>query len=170
MTVPGRLWARGRWIAPVVAAAAVLTVAGCGGGTSAEEATTPPPSPPTGAVPCRTAPAAVVGAIEEGLTVGGGGSLARAAYVAVPVASRISSDWPQWFVVAEINGPGMEGRGEVGVWAIGAKGSGPLMAIDYLAREFSDWGSAAQPGSSAATARDALDQSAADLGVKDCLA
>jgi hypothetical protein len=44
-------------------------------------------------------------------------------------------------VAADIQGTGMEGDGEIGVWATNSlDGSGSIFAVDGLAKEFSDWG------------------------------
>jgi hypothetical protein len=44
-------------------------------------------------------------------------------------------------VAADIHGIGMEGNGEIGVWATNSlDGSGLIFAVDGLAKEFSDWG------------------------------
>jgi hypothetical protein len=50
----------------------------------------------------------------------------------------------------------MESGSAVGVWATGPDGAGPIVALNSFAREFSDWGDAAQPGSKAAQNRDQL--------------
>lgn len=97
-------------------------------------------------VACGTPPADLVDGIAEGLTVGGGGSLINARSVEVPPGERNDQGWPEMFIAAEITGEGMEGT--VGVWATGATG-GPIFAINTMAREFSEWGAAAQPGSRA---------------------
>ncbi len=51
-----------------------------------------------------------------------------------------SDDWPAiWFVAAEIDGSGLEQRGNVGVWVTddASLGAGAVLAVNYLARGFS---------------------------------
>ncbi len=47
-------------------------------------------------------------------------------------------------MAAEIDGPGLEGPGTVGIWATNSEPSGPveglIFAVDPAAQEFSDWG------------------------------
>lgn len=83
---------------------------------------------------CSNASSALLTAIEQGLTVTGGGSLSEGATVKSADFSEV------WFVAAEIDGPGMEGGGEVGVWATNSlSGSGSIFAVNAIANEFSDW-------------------------------
>jgi hypothetical protein len=57
-----------------------------------------------------------------------------------------------WFVGAEIDGPGAEGSGDVGVWSTNIRparlgsASGLIFGINDVARDFTDWGADAQPG------------------------
>lgn len=48
-----------------------------------------------------------------------------------------------WFIAAEIDGPGIEDEGEVGIWATNADpdGSslGTVFAVNGFAQEFSTW-------------------------------
>jgi hypothetical protein len=82
---------------------------------------------------CEPASAALVSAIEAGLTVTGGGSLSNAFIVR-------SGDFENvYFVAAQIEGEGMGGA--VGVWATnGPNGDGSIFSADAFAAEFSDWG------------------------------
>jgi hypothetical protein len=85
---------------------------------------------------CVDVPAGLVARIAEGLTVASGGTLSNASAVK-------SNDYEAvYFVAAEIDGPGMEGDGEVGVWAIGGNLEDPdlFLSVDGFAHEFSDWG------------------------------
>jgi hypothetical protein len=46
-------------------------------------------------------------------------------------------------VAADIQGSGLDGSGDVGVWATNSKrGGGLTYAVDSVAQEFSDWGDA----------------------------
>ena len=87
---------------------------------------------------CEAVPAHTVLAIEEGLTVNGGGSLRAARMVRSADFERV------WFVAADLQGPGLNGPADIGVWATnnqGATGSS-YFAVDGVAKEFSDWGDA----------------------------
>ena len=72
-------------------------------------------------------------AIAEGLTVDGGGSL-RGGWIVK------SSDFKKvYFVALEVDGPGIDGDGDVGTWATNSRsGAGLIYAVDPVAREFSD--------------------------------
>ena len=108
-----------------LAAFALVAAAGCSAGTGTS----------TTASRCDDVPAALVQAIAGGLTLQGGGPLSRASAV------RSSSFEKVWFVAAEIDGPGMEKSGNVGVWVTNdLSANGVIGAVDGLAREFSDWG------------------------------
>jgi hypothetical protein len=60
---------------------------------------------------CRKAPGALVAAIEEGLTASGGGQLRRAYIVRSDDFEKV------YMVAADIQGDGLEGDGDIGVWA-----------------------------------------------------
>lgn len=102
---------------------------------------------------CREADTALVEGIASGLTVRGGGALEQATAVTVAPERRNDQGWPETIIAAQITGEGMDRV--VGVWATAETG-GPIMAIDTMAREFSDWGAAAQPESRAADVRDTI--------------
>ena len=75
----------------------------------------------------------MLSAIEQGLTVTGGGSLSNGQVVR-------SDDFENvYFVAAQIEGEGMEDS--VGVWATNDPGGdGTIFSAEGFAREFSDWG------------------------------
>jgi hypothetical protein len=83
---------------------------------------------------CSPASPALLSAISQGLTVQGGGTL-QAGYTVK------SADYEKvWMVAAEINGAGMDGVGDVGLWATNdLNGAGMIFAVDGMANEFSDW-------------------------------
>jgi hypothetical protein len=84
---------------------------------------------------CQPASKALVAAIEEGLTVTGGGSLRRAHIARSDDFEKV------YMVAADVQGDGLEGGGDIGVWATNSpKGEGLIYAIDGVAQEFSDWG------------------------------
>lgn len=113
----------------VLGAGLAITLASCGG------------LAPEG--DCIEAPEAAA-FIAHGLTVQGGGTLRNA--VAVPLADN---DEFGYIVAAEIDGPGMEGDGDIGTWAVldvgGGPGGGPLgpiIAVNRIAQASSRWGTA----------------------------
>lgn len=114
-----------------------LLVAGCGSNNDEEAA--PPPATETQTREldprCVVVRPVILRAIEEGLTVSGGGSLRNGRAVR-------SRDFERaYFVAAEIQGAGMEGRGDIGVWVTNrlneARG---FFSVNGSANEFSDWG------------------------------
>jgi len=117
-----------------------LSLAGCGGTETAEsdnrtESPQATASATTVTGRCEKVSSAVLNAIAEGLTVTGGGTLRNGYAVKSDDFSKV------YMVAADIQGTGMEGDGEVGVWAMNSlDGDGLIFAVDGLAKEFSDWG------------------------------
>ena len=92
------------------------------------------------AVPSRCVPVSTVFVAEltSSLTVTGGGSL-RAAH-----AVRSEDFENVWFIAAEIDGPGMDGTGDIAIWATNIEPSstapsGSVFAVGGFATEFSVW-------------------------------
>jgi hypothetical protein len=100
----------------------VVTLAGCGGDDD-----------DSAAANCMAMPT-IAKRIESGLTVQGGGSLKN-----VRGVEGGDEEQPLYFVSGELEGPGMEGPGEVGTWASAGTQGGPLFAVDSIAQEFSEW-------------------------------
>lgn len=121
-------------------ACAALLLAACSGTEKADgdnrtesPQATAPATTVTGR--CERVSSAVLNAIAEGLTVEGGGTLRNGYAVKSDDFSKV------YMVAADIQGAGMEGDGEVGVWATNSlDGAGLIFAVDGLAKEFSDWG------------------------------
>jgi len=44
-----------------------------------------------------------------------------------------------YMIAAEIDGPGLDGDGDVGLWASTSLSSGPIYAVDALAKGYSVW-------------------------------
>lgn len=158
-----------------VAGLIAIAVIGCNGTTehstfaSVGETLATPSSRPTAtplptatATACIAAPLAAA-AIAKGLTVQGGGTLRNA----FQVLTAVEPGFFGYVVAAEIDGPGMEGDGQVGTWAVGKLGS-PIFAVNALAQEFSDWGADAADGSAADVARDSIANSAEASTAEDC--
>lgn len=108
---------------------------------------------------CIPVSKSLLSAIETGLTVDGGSLRSKA------FAVRSSDFEKVWMVAAELDAPGLQSLGDVAVWATNGDprkpgGTGLIIRANGIAEEFSDWGEAAQPGSSA-------DFSAADQGVAE---
>lgn len=79
----------------------------------------------------------MVAVLEDALTVQGGGSISEAA------ADRSNSFQRIYFIAAEIEGPGLEGSGDVGVWASNRLegGAGLTFSVNAMAEEFAQFGS-----------------------------
>ena len=75
--------------------------------------------------------------IASGLSIGGGGTLVKTSARAIK-----SNDFKNiYFIAAEIQGQGMESKGEIGLWASNSieAGKGMLLSVNSLAIEFSVW-------------------------------
>jgi hypothetical protein len=124
--------------------ALTATVAACGGESTTTAADEPEETMQATAAPpatteqeesrCQPVPAALVEGIASGLTVTGGGSLRDAAAV------RSDDFESAFFISAEVDGPGIEGDGDVGTWVTNRLEGGVIYSVDAVAREFSDWG------------------------------
>lgn len=82
---------------------------------------------------CVDVPRDAMDRISEGLT----GDVRLTSAVAVR-----SGDYEEVYMIAgELDGPGLEGEGDVGVWASNSlePGGGLTLAVDGVANEFSDW-------------------------------
>jgi hypothetical protein len=118
----------------------LVVLAACSGTETAEgdNGTESPPAtgaPTTVTGRCEKVSSAVLNAIAEGLTVTGGGTLRGGYAVKSDDFSKV------YMVAADIQGSGMEGNREVGVWATNSlDGTGLIFAVDGYAKEFSDWG------------------------------
>jgi hypothetical protein len=142
-------------IAVLLASVAVLVVGCTGESTSAPqgepartsgEETTPVEETTMETSLCEKVPKSLVRAIESGLTVQGGGQLKGAKAVK-------SNDFESvYYVSAELQGPGLEGSGDIATWATNSlkAGEGLILAADAVAKEFSDWGADVGEGSAPA--------------------
>jgi hypothetical protein len=120
-------------------AALALAMSACGENTTEEPASTPTQeqsaSESQGSEPsCQRASRRLLAAIETGLEVTGGGRLRRGYVVR-------STDFDKvYMVAADIQGPGLEAAGDIGVWATNSRrGAGAIYAVNSVAQEFSDW-------------------------------
>jgi hypothetical protein len=81
---------------------------------------------------CEAAPPAIVTAVSEGLVTGT--SLTGARMVRDPEREDT------WLVAAELDGPGISGEGEVGVWATDRPDDPTMIwSVDAFALQFSEW-------------------------------
>ena len=111
-----------------VLAVCALVVAACASG-GATPATAPPATPSR----CETPSADLISLIEDRLTVNGGGRLLYAQAVRAGDYDKV------WMVAGELDGAGMTGLGEIALWATNRiDGSGRVLAVDPLAKEFSE--------------------------------
>jgi hypothetical protein len=165
--------AEGRTMRTIIAslsALLALAAAGCGGDGGApeaepeDEATTVEDAEPAEDSRCLRVSAALKKGIATGLIVEYGGKLGKATAVRSEDFEKV------WYVSAVIRGPGL-GSDTVGTWATNADPSGPpsglIIAADAIAREWSDWGAAAEEGSPAAEVRGLENDGAQES--RDCL-
>lgn len=107
---------------------------------TAEPTAVPEPTEePAAGSRCEPVDDALVSAIGEGLTVDGG-SLRNAR------AAKSGDHQEVWFVAADIQAGGLEGPGDIGVWATNSltAGEGLVYSVDEVAKELSDWGDGGQ--------------------------
>lgn len=134
--------------------AVVLALSGCGGELEETGDEGAEGGGGEAAARCQQVPRTFVRSLQQGLTVQGGGTL-RWAHA---VRSRddiggLYEGKRVWFVSAEIQGPGFGGKDEIGTWATTSRPTGResalIMAVDPIAREFSEWGVDTREGSPA---------------------
>jgi hypothetical protein len=114
-------------------------------------------APTTAPSRCLDVPRALVDGIETGLTVTGGGSLRNARAVKSQDFAKV------YMVAADIQGSGMEGPSDIGVWATNRLGEGGLIfAVDGFAKEFSDWSHGDQTDANITASSDGVQEA------KDC--
>ncbi|HUQ40287.1 MAG TPA: hypothetical protein VM030_09040 [Acidimicrobiales bacterium] len=91
---------------------------------------------------CQAAAPGLLATVGTGLTVSGGGTLSRGQVVRSKGAVRV------WLLAAEIDGPGIEAPGHVGVWSMPTLEpvAGDIASADDLARQFSRWPSRSGSG------------------------
>jgi hypothetical protein len=89
---------------------------------------------PTVVSRCVEVPAALIEAIASGLETGGEASLRN-------VFAVRSNDYSEvYFVAGDIQGPGLDGDDEIGIWATNSlEGRGLILAADGFAQQFSVW-------------------------------
>lgn len=122
--------------------------------------TSSPDEPKEQSADCLKAHPTVVKAIGTGLK-----KKTQAKIVGEGFAVRSDDYKKVWMVAAELDGPRLEGEGDIAVWGTNedpskANSSGLILQANGMAEEFSVWGAAAQPGSAA-------DLSPADHGVAE---
>jgi hypothetical protein len=145
----------------VIAVAALLSA--CTAETSSDDSGAPT-EPPQRATErqdapesrCVAVPKGLVDAIEEGLTVQGGGTLRNARAVKSEDFNNV------YMVAAELQGAGLEGADDIGVWATNGlqAGEGLIFAVDAVAKEFSGWGDADRTDAQITQAADGAQEAA----------
>ena len=109
---------------------------------------------------CEEVSQAMLNLIEDQLTVDGGGSLRNGFAVK-------SEDYENvYMIAADIQGAGLDGDGQVGVWAANSlepQGSLIILAVDGLAKEFSDWPDGDQTDAQLSLVDDGVDEA------RDCV-
>ena len=120
-----------------------------------EQATSPRPDSR-----CEAVSQAMLDLIDDQLTVDGG-SLRNGFAVK-------SEDYENvYMIAADIQGPGMDDDGQVGVWAANGlepEGSLIILAVDGLAKEFSDWFDGDQTDAQLSLADDGVDEARECVG------
>jgi hypothetical protein len=147
----------------LLALGVALAVAGCGSDSATDTAAEPIEN---SAAKCVPAPGTVA-TIEDGFNISGA-SLVDPYAVELPEENDLGVTY---LVAAEIDdSDALSGEGDIGTWGVGdLEGGGPIVAIDGFAQEFTDWGSAAQEGSPADVARDALQVSDEASAARRCV-
>lgn len=123
----------------------------------AETTTTTTTGKPTA---CQPVPAEVMSSIAKGLYPNYAGATFTDAYgVVVDADSRNERGWPGLVVAARITGNGFT-DGDIGTWAIRATDGNisPIYALNTKARQATEWGAAANPGSPADEQRKKLEK------------
>jgi hypothetical protein len=125
----------------IIVATAALAVSACGGDTNEESASGTAQKQSSQSqqakTKCQRASRRLLDAIETGLTVTRGGNLRRGYIVQSKDFEKV------YMVAADIQGSGMQGSDDIGVWATNSpQGEGVIYAVDGFAQEFSDWGDA----------------------------
>jgi hypothetical protein len=142
------------WRVLAVVIAGVFAV-GCGdesssGGNGEQEQESASESPESS---CERASRKLLNAIASGLEVDGGGRLRNGFVVR-------SGDFEKvYMVAADIQGPGLEGGDDIGVWTTNSpQAEGVIYAVDAVAQEFSDWGDADQTDAAITQSADGVDE------------
>lgn len=164
---PGRRWWKpevggcGGCLVLVVLLGVLIAVLGDPGGDTSGPVATSSSSGSSGsqASRCESVPASMVAVLEDALTVQGGGAISEAAAVRSGSFERL------YFVAAEIQGAGLEGSGDVGVWASNRLkgGAGLTFSVNAMAEEFSQFGPGGRTDANITMADDGADEA------MDCL-
>lgn len=102
---------------------------------------------------CERASRKLLNTIATGLEVQGGGRLRKGFVVRSGDFKRV------YMVAADIQGPGLEGGDDIGVWATNSpQAEGVIYAVDTVAQEFSDWGDGDQTDAAITDTADGVDE------------
>ncbi len=115
---------------------------------------------PAAAERCLPVPSSMAQVLADSLTVQGGGSISATAAVRSEDFDNI------YFISAEIDGPGMEGTGDVGVWSSNRLegGQGMIFAVNGIANEFSVFPSGPDSSANITMSDDGAQEAASCLG------
>jgi endonuclease YncB( thermonuclease family) len=94
----------------------------------------------TTALRCEDVPQALVDGIASGIKPETGATLRGAQAVRSEDFDKV------WFIAADLEGPGLDGPDQIGLWATNSleAGSGLIFSVDGTAKEFTDWGDGGQ--------------------------
>jgi len=116
---------------PIATIVLLLAAVGCSGSATTSSTTLSR---------CEVVGQALSGSIAAGLTVQGGGTLRGAQAVKSTEYDKV------WMVSADIEGPGLGGKDNIGTWATNdLTGNGMIFSVNAVAREFSQWGPGLKP-------------------------
>jgi hypothetical protein len=139
------LWDRLSPIQKVIAiAAAVVLALGVSNALDNDDS----PAQTEASEDCVTVPDDLVATLQEGFTTGT--TTLRNAY-----AVKSNDLDNAWYIFGDLQGPGLHADEDIATWVKSGDlvvGGGLLIASNAAARNYSDWGAAAQPGSPAAEA------------------
>jgi hypothetical protein len=122
---------------------------------------------------CLSVPRGMVAGIASGLTTSGRGRLRSAkAAVADTDEDFRGQKTTVYLVSADIQAPGLEGDDDIATWSVTDSldplEAGLIFAVDAVAKEFSTWGEAANPGSPVAERVSSLEDDDAFDTSRDC--
>lgn len=147
----------------IIAAACVLAMTGCSSSDQTSTASTDAAPGPAAQLECTKLTKTELSSIAEGLL---DSKIKLTAGWRAPLPADVQGGGLEQLVVVTMKGAGIDN--EPALLAIGEQ-VGPVMAVDHVAREFFDWGAAADEGSKMASIRDAIAVSDTAAQMPSCL-